>query len=236
MGILQAYPVKEFYKTIDPKAYAPGQICFTVVPHLTKIPQILDVERRNPEEHDYIKFILRNAKPTGDFVAADRTLPLSKINLRTKEELVVHRAKKRPCIIMPSIINLYPEITTLLRGGKEHLQDDALFVIPCYGIETREDPSGFPPEMAERIRCLIYSQFFPIPAHKIITKNSVARFDRIQVIRDKKERAAIETSELCLSDEVFNIFFALFLYCCAGIVDDDLTALRQLTVEKYLEI
>jgi len=236
MGILQVFPKEDFFKTIDPKAYAPGQICYTVVPHLQKIPQILDVERENPEEHNSIKFILRNAKPTGDFTAADRTLPLSKINLRTNEELLVHRAKKRPGIILPSIVNIYPEISALLSGGKEHLQDDALFVIPCYGIETRDNRTGFPPEMVERVRCLIYSQFFFLPAHKVLTKDSVARLDRVQVITDKKERAAIEPTGLCLSDEVLNIFLSLFLYCIAGLPDDDLTAIRQLTTEKYLGI
>jgi len=236
MGILQVFPKEVFYKTIDPKAYAPGQICHVIVPHLAKIPQILDVERNRPEEHDNIKFTLRNAKPTGDFVTADRTLPLSKIKLRTNEELLVQRAKKRRGIILPSFVNVYPEITALLSGGKEHLQEDALFIIPCYGIETKDSTTGFPPEMVERVRCLIYNQFFFLPAHKSLTKDSIARFDRIQVIPDKKERAAIEPTDLCLSDDVFSIFLALFLYCLTGITDDDLTATRQLTSEKYLGI
>lgn len=119
MGILQVFPKEEFYKSIDPKAYAPGQICHVIVPHLAKIPQILEVERNRPEEHNNVKFTLRNANPTGDFVTADRTLPLSKIKLRTNEELLVQRAKKRPGIILPSFVNVYPEITALLSGGKE---------------------------------------------------------------------------------------------------------------------
>lgn len=236
MGILQVFPKEDFFKTIDPKAYAPGQICHVIVPHLTKIPQILDVERNRPEEHNNVKFILRNAKPTGDFVAADRTLPLFKINLRTNEELLVQRAKKRPGIILPSFVNVYPEITALLSGRKDHLQDDALFVIPCYGIETRDNAKGFPPEMVERVRCLIYNQFFFLPAHKALTKDSIARFDRIQVITDKKEKAAIEPTDLCLSDDVLNFFIAMLLYCMTGITDDDLAAIRQLTTEKYLGI
>lgn len=130
-------------------------------------------------------------------------------------------------------------IQRLLRfclAGRNYLQDDALFVIPCYGIETRDNANGFPPEIVERVRCLIYNQFFFLPAHKVLTKDSIARFDRIQVIPDKKERAAIEPTGLCLSDDVFNIFFALLLYCIIGITDDDLTAIRQLTSEKYLGI
>jgi len=236
MGILQVFPKEEFYKTVNPRDLAPGQICHVIVPHLTKIPQILDVERSQPEEHNNVKFILRNAKSTGDFVAADRTLPLSKFQLRTNEELLVQRAKKRPGIILPSFVNVYPEITALLSGGKEHLQDDALFVIPCYGTETRDNAKGFPPEIVERVRCLIYNQFFFLPAHKSLTKDSIARFDRIQVIPDKKEKAVIEPTALCLSDDVFNIFLALFLYCLTGITDNDLTAIRQLTTEKYLGI
>lgn len=235
MGILQVYSKEEFYKTIDPYAYAPGQICHIIVPHLTKIPQILDVERSHPEEHDKVNFILRNAKPDGDFIASDRTLPLIKFKLKSNEELLVQRAKKRPGIILPSRMSIFSEITSLLSGTKEHLQDDALFVIPCYGIETRDDRKGFPPEMVERIRCLIYSQFFFLPAHKAMLQDSVARYDRIQVVRHKN-RAAIEPTSLCLSDEVFYCFLSLFLFCVAGIDNEHLTAIRQLTTERYLGI
>jgi len=52
----------------------------------------------------------------------------------------------------------------------------------------------------------------------------------------KKEKAAIEPTDLCLSDDVLNFFIAMLLYCMTGITDDDLAAIRQLTTEKYLGI
>ena len=195
MGILQYFPPDEFYTTIDPRQYKQGQFCWIVTPIINPVPQILDVERRSPEEHEEVKFILRNANRDGDFRAADRTLPIKHLHLRAHEELLVQRAKKRPGIILSAGLDSYPEITALLRAkGKKHLQEDSLFVIPCYGTESIDNPEGFPPEMVVRIRCLLYRQFFYLPPCLAIGE-SIARFDRIQVVVGK-DRSAIEPLEL----------------------------------------
>ena len=161
MAILQIFNPDEFYTSIDSNKYQAGQFCWIVVPHLTSVPQILDIERRNPEEHSEVNFILRNANRREDFCVSDRTLPIKYLNLRSNEELLVQRSKRRPGIILSRGLDSYPDITKLLvQKGKKHLQEDAIIVIPCYGIETADDPIGFPPEMVSRIRCLLYRQFF----------------------------------------------------------------------------
>jgi hypothetical protein len=232
MGILQYFPVSDFYTTVDPGQYKQGQFCWIVTPAIDPVPQILDVERSGPEEHDEVKFQLRNANRPGDFRAADRTLPIKRLNLRAHEELLIQRAKKRPGIILSDSLDIFPEVTALLKPkGKKHLQEDSLFVIPCYSIETLENLSGFPAEMVIRIRCLLYRQFFYIPAKTPIGE-SIARFDRIQVIVGK-DRSAIEPMGLRLSDDVFNLFLSLFFYCISGAEDSDLATIRTLTKEVY---
>jgi len=232
MGILQYFPEHEFYTTIDPGQYKQGQLCWIATPAIKPIPQILDVERSDPEEHEEVKFILRNANQPGDFRAADRTLPIKHLDLRAHEELLIQRAKKRPGVIISDSLDNFSEITSLLRTrGKKHLQEDSLFVIPCYGIETLDDPFGFPPEMVIRIRCLLYRQYFYLPASSPLG-DSIARFDRIQVVVGK-DRSAIEPVGLCLSEDVFNLFLSLFFYCISGVEDSDLSAIRSLTREAY---
>jgi hypothetical protein len=232
MGIIQYFPVNEFYTIIDPGQYRQGQFCWIVTPVIKPIPQILDVERSDPEEHDDVKFTLRNANLPGDFRAADRTLPIKRLNLRAHEELLIQRAKKRPGIIISDRLDNFSEITAILRAqGKKHLQEDSLFVIPCYGIETLDNPFGFPSEMVIRIRCLLYRQFFYLPASSH-TGESIARFDRVQVVVGK-DRSAIEPLGLCLSEDVFTLFLSLFFYCISGVEDSDLSAIRSLTREAY---
>jgi len=232
MGILQYFPEKEFFTSVDKSSYKQGQICWIVSPVINPVPQILDVERSGPEEHDEVKFVLRNANNPADFRSADRTLPIKRLNLRAHEELLVCRAKKRPGIILSDSLDVFPEITKLLRRtGKKHLQEDSLFVIPCYGIETLENSSGFPPEMVARIRCLLYRQFFYLPAPPPFSE-SIARFDQVQVIVNK-DKSTIEPVALRLSDNVFNLFLALFLFCISGVEDSDLAVIRSLTKEVY---
>lgn len=232
MAILQMFPVKEFYSEADHKAMQPGQLCRVVVPHISEIPQILDVERAEPEEHTKIKFALRNANPDKDFRASDRNLPIKYLNLKSNEELLIQRAKKRPGIILSNGMDTYPEITKLLRQkGKKHLQEDSIFVIPCYSTVTYGNTSGFIPEMVSRIRCLLYRQFFYLPPH-IGLKESVARFDRIQVIPGRNP-AAIELEKIALSKKVFDFFIALFLYCISGIEDQDTSVIRELVRNAY---
>jgi hypothetical protein len=232
MAILQIFPPDDFFSSVKPREFKSGQFCWFPVPEVTPVPQILDVERNTPEEHDEIKFYLRNANQKGDFQTLDRGLPVKRLNLRSNEELLVHRAKKRPGIILTSEVDIIPEITKILKQrGQKHLQEDSLFVIPCYHIETMDIPGGFPAEMVSRIRCLVYRQFFYFPSNTKL-REGIARFDRIQVIVGR-DPSAIEPIDICLSEDVFNLFLGLFIYCITGIEDDELSAVRSLTREAY---
>ena len=157
------------------------------------------------------------------------------MNLRSNEELLVQRAKKRPAIIISSGVDSYPEIQDLLRSkGKKHHQQDCCFLIPFYGILHEAYGTGFIPEMVARIQCLMYRQFFYIPRSSQFSEG-IARFDRIQVIIDRNP-AAIETSEVCLAEDVFNLFLAMFLYCVSGKSDEELETVRDILKEAYPEI
>lgn len=227
MGILQLHTPQEFYVSIDPREFRPGQFCWVVTPHVDPVPRILDVERSSPEEHDAVRFELRNANRKNDFRTRDRILPIKNLNLRSHEELLTQRAKKRLGIILSAEVEIFPEIERLLRQkGKSHCQQESLFIIPAYSIESETNLSGFPSEMVARIRCLIYRQFFYFPDCSIF-KEGIARFDRIQVVSGRNP-AAIEPLGIALSQEVFALFLAMFVYCATGIEDNDLTDIRTM--------
>jgi hypothetical protein len=235
MGIMQLYGPEAFYTKTDPKRFKNGQICWIVSPYINEIPQILTVERNKSEEHHEFKFDLRNVDPDNDFKPSkERTLPIKYLSLESTEELIIQKAKKRPAIIISSDLDAFPEITKLLRQyGKKHLQEDSLFLIPCYSVETQDDRHGFPSAMVARIRCLLYRQFFYIPYHTPLKSESIARLDRIQVIVGK-HRAAIEPTDICLSDDVFQLFLAQFIFCVSGIEEKEFAAIRSLVKEAYI--
>jgi len=231
MAIMQFYPADKFFTEIKPAECTSGQFCWVVSPYLEIIPKILDVERNRPEEHDEVTFEIRDASLYDDF-KADRVLPVKKLNLRSNEEILVQRAKRRPGIILSVGGDTFTDIQRLLRQkGKKHLQGDPIFVIPCYSIETEDDPTGFIPEMVARIRCLLYRQFFFFPSNKRFNEG-IARFDRIQVVEGRNP-AAIQLTGICLSDDVLSLFLALFVYCITGIEDTELATIRSLAKDTY---
>lgn len=231
MGILQFFPAERFYAPFAPRSLRPGQFCWIVVPHIEPVPRILDVEREAPEEHEKIRFILRNANRSDDFRKRDRILPIKYLGLHSNEELLVQRAKKRPAIILCSEVDTFPDMEKILRQkAKKHCQEDCFFLIPCYHVESEFDLSGFPTPMIPRIRCLIYRQFFYIPESPKI-REGVARFDRIQVVVARDQISSIEPCDFGLSDEVLGVFLGLFEYCITGVEDTHLKAIRDLAKE-----
>lgn len=232
MGILQLYSPKDFYVMVNKTDYCQGQFCWLPVPHINPVPQILDVERSSPIEHQEVKFVLRNANQGKDFKTLDRTLPIKLLRLLANEELLVQRAKRRLGIIISSEVDFFPEITKLLRQkGKKHLQEDSIFVIPVYSIEDGEKLSGFPREIVAKTRCLFYRQFFYIPDSKSF-KEGIARFDRVQVVVDRNP-VAITPIEICLSKDLFNLFCGLFSYCLTGQEDENIKTARELIKDAF---
>lgn len=232
MGILQLYSPKDFYVTVDKNDYCQGQFCWLIVPRINPVPQILDIERSSPTEHREIKFVLRNANKGKDFQARDRNLPIKLLNLRANEELLVQGAKRRPGIIISSKVDIFPEITSLLiRRGKKHLQEDSIFVIPIYSIETKEKLSGFPQEIVTRTRCLLYKQFFYFPESRKF-EEGIARFDRIQVVVSRHP-TAIEPTDLCLSKEILDLFLGLFIFCLTGKRDENIETVCELVKDAF---
>ena len=232
MSILQLYPKDEFFIQKKQTDFQNGQFCWVPVPNLDPIPMILDVERNLPEEHEDIRFELRLANRGGDFRKRDRQLPIKYLNLRSNEELLSQRTKKRPCIILSSGVECFPDIAKLLRSkGKKHHQQDCLFVIPCFNILQDKYGSGFINEQVALIQCLMYRQFFYIPDSPVFSE-MIARFDRIQVVIDRSP-ASIEPTDVCLAEEPLNLFLAMFIYCISGKADENLETVRSILKEAY---
>lgn len=230
MSILQLYSKDDFFTSANRTEFKNGQFCYVPTPAIDPIPRILDIQRNLPEEHEEVRFELRLANKSDDFKKRDRSLPIKYLNLHSNEELLAQRAKKRPAIIISSGVECFLDITKLLKSkGKKHHQEDCLFVIPCYNVLKETYGPGFIPEQVALIQCLMYRQFFFIPDSPLFSE-IIARFDRIQVVIDRSP-AAIKPMEICLTDEIFNLFLAMFLYCVSGRTDDDLDAARAIVQE-----
>jgi hypothetical protein len=142
----------------------------------------LDVERADPQEHYATKFSIRNMTD-GDFKKKTR-LPIKALSLRETEELVIHRTKRRPAIIISGESTIFDDVKTLLRQmGRKHLQQESLIAAPLYSVESGDHEGGFPPVMVARIRALMYKQFFFCPRENSpLTTDSIMRLDRLHAV------------------------------------------------------
>lgn len=234
MSITQLYTKDEFYTATDPKDFKIGQICWVPVPNPDPIPRILDVRRNTPVEHEEVKFELRLGNQANDFKTRNRSLPIRYLNMRSDEELLAQTCKKRSSIILATGVECYPDIAEMLRRkGKKHQQQDCMFVIPCYSVQVEEYGTGFIQPIVERTKCLMYRQFFYLyPLHG--ARDLIARFDRVRVVIDRSP-ASIEPTDVCLSEEIFNLFLSMFLFCISGKTNKLLDDIKELVLGAYSE-
>jgi hypothetical protein len=235
MGITQL--IDPFYVDIPSDVFkntpTTGQLCWIPSPQPDIIPQIFEIQRADPTEHQIGKFVIRNVRET-DFLRKDE-LPIYKLRLRLHEELMIQKAKRRPAIVLSTSNTMFQDINHLLTAqGKKHLQRDSIFAIPIFGIERTDHPGGFPPIMTARIKALMYNQFFfcprTCPGMEFI-EEGVARLDRLQIVFPG-HRASYNPLSIRLSDDALGVLMNMLCVwlCIKGAPDDQkyLSGLKEL--------
>jgi hypothetical protein len=165
------------------KGVAPGQLIWSPVPQLDEVPRILEVDRASSTEHYATKFEI--VQVGSSHFRSKQKLPVKLLSLDSTEELLIAKAKLRPCIVVSETNTAFGDKAVLAEVGKRpHLQDHSMIVAPIFGVATAEDPKGFPPIMVARIKALLYSQFFYLPKKCpktgiSVPKEGIVRLDRL---------------------------------------------------------
>ncbi len=212
MGITQLFD--QFYRKLPDedfqKKFITGQFCYIASPQLDVIPWVMEVRRADPTGHKKIDFKIR--KMSSEDYCRKEELPLYYLKLRYNEELIIHKSKRRPGIIISAESISFEDIAIILKGKrKDHLQQECLLVVPLFSIETTLNQTGFPPEMTSRIKPLMYNQFFYCPKIPIgfFRIEGIARLDRIQVIIKSSfpgNKTVFEPINIAFTEEVTAIF------------------------------
>lgn len=214
------------------KGFGPGHLVWYPVPHLEDVPRILDVDRATSQDHYATKFQIRQV--TNDDFKKRQKLPIKALSLGETEELLIHKAKRRPCVII-SMPNTEDAADAKAVGvaARRHLLDRSMTLLPIYGIETADDPRGFPPIMVARIRCLLYDQFFYLPAkcpktNQSIRQDGIVRLDR--AFAGVPSRAA-EPWNIKLHPEPFGLLMAMIRMRFGAAPTEDFKIVRELLKE-----
>jgi hypothetical protein len=211
------------------RGFGVGHLVWAPVPHLEEVPRILEVERAGSQEHYASRFSIVQTGNT--HFRPKQKLPIKLLSLGETEELLVSKAKKRPCIIVAADNTAFEDEKTKTEIGKRrHLQDQSMLLAPIYGTASNEIVDGFPPIMTARIRALLYSQFFYLPDRCPKTKVSLGREG---IVRLDRVFAATPTRGLSLMDkrlakEPLAILLAVLRERLGGPRDENLGLFREL--------
>ena len=215
------------------RGFGVGHFVWCPVPHLEEVPRILEVERASSEAHFATKFEI--VQIGEDHFKKKSKLPIKALALGETEELLISKAKKRPCIVISAQKTTFQdEAITNELGKKRDLQDKSMILAPMYGLATPDDPKGFPPIMVARIRAFLYNQFFYLPQScpktKIsLGKESIVRLDRLFAAWPSRGVAAMDKK---LSEEPLSLLLAVLRERLGGKEGENLSVVRELLFEQ----
>ena len=216
--------------------YDVGHLVWCPVPHLEEVPRILDVDRASSNEHYATKFSI--VQITQDHFRRKEKLPIKALSLGDTEELLISKAKKRPCIIVTGNNTTFtdPAVVDEIQG-RRHLQDNSVIVAPIYGLATYEDPKGFPPIMAARIKALLYNQFFYLPmtcpkTQISLREEGIVRLDRIFAASPNR---GMNPMDIKLAGEPLSVLTSMLQERFRGTPNDELKMMRELLFETLPE-
>jgi len=207
--------------------YDVGHFVWCPVPHLEEVPRILDVDRATGTDHYATRFSI--VQMSANHFRSKQKLPLKALSLGDTEELLISKAKCRPCVIVACHNTTYKDTSILAEvGTRKHLQDNSVIVAPIYGLAAPDDIRGFPPVMAARIKALLYNQFFYIPSPKnniSHLKEGIVRLDRL--FSASRSRGMKEIG-LKLAHEPLAILTSMLHERFCGRLDENLNMIREL--------
>ena len=159
--------------------------------------------------------------------AFNRNYPLHTPPLKSREEFLVIRAKRRPVVLVQSV----PPITGgENRGYKGKFARPLCLVAQAYSIADK--PTGqtkFVPGLVDRVRLMEFPQIMFLPALPgALDGDGMLRLDQLQSVFVPH----MEATQYCLSDEVQEILKCQLQYLITGeALANDYTELRECLLE-----
>ena len=200
----------------DQKKFTFGQVFRAPVyyPHqLLEIWRPTDVHQRL---HTASNFNIK----TGLTDAFKRDLPYSFPPLRTDEEFMAIRAKKRPVVLIQPPDHSLAEV----KGVSIKLARHLCVVAPAFSLEDSAGYQKATEEFRNRVRRLDYPQFLFVPKGGPMEYDSMVRLDELQSIAIQH----LEHTGYSLSPEVLAMFKSQVGFYMADLDDGDYLAYREL--------
>lgn len=206
------------------RALCRGALVFAFVPHVDQAPYTFEpVGRTEATQHDSARIQVAPLRVRQPLKKTD--LPVAAMPLHSGEVWAAYRAKKRPCLVVGSLVP--PVDTPLTKGMARHSTAPTVLAAPYYGATRDGARGGYNPAFVERIRHCEYPQFLwdqlPVTGGP---DESILRLDHLQPIGTHHN--SYQLSEHRLSDSALEILDELLcLLIWSEIPEDSLTAMYR---------
>ena len=172
-----------------------GRLVWVPALSIQEVPTELCVEGHDPPDHGGAKAKLRAYHVGRRQTKA--TLPAAAVPLHDGELCLVHKAKRRPALVLGTPP---PPAAALLAGSSQGHRGSPILVAPYYGCAGQ----GFAPEFLARVRRAEYPQFMweqlPLDSQP---EGALLRMDQIQPIG--RSVASCEETPWRLSSEALEL-------------------------------
>ena len=197
----------------------PGRLVFCFIPYFDQIPKTLEaVGRIHPYEHEAAEY--RVAPLRIGASASKPTLTIAAMTLNEKENWVVYRAKKRPCLVIGGFCPLVDR--KIVRGLPKRITAPTFLVAPFYGADQDDSRVGYPPEFIKRICHAVYPQFLLDSLPISGPKESILHLNQIQPVGFHSN--SYELTDYCLSKDAIEMRYERLV---------ELVHLRVTALKKY---
>lgn len=231
MGVLQYFD--QFYEEkatddVQPKA---GDIWWVPTSEVNEVPRIFDATRIDSQGHNITDFEITDIKQV-HFTKRTR-LPIKLLSLKETEELLIAKAKRRPCIVLAAnsindIDKIQSSIQKRLAGT---LSKITYLVAPMYSVSSITDPGTFGPEMVARIRAMHYPHLFCLPeVDNKENPKSIVRLDRVFSTYLQKGCTYFGKK---LPEELFAVLLSQFSHLIGGKDNEEFLLVKELVESSY---
>jgi len=129
-----------------------GQVVLAPVLSHDNKHQIADAKRSDPHSHGRADIVIRPVDDRIDFRGKPERLPIYALSLGQTEELVVTRAKKRPCVILAKTAALKVQTLPASQQGKAlNAFGEVYLLAPIFSVTTHKKATSFGPVMTARV-------------------------------------------------------------------------------------
>lgn len=210
--------IEGWWSTCDPLPLRKGQLVWAFVSHVDLTPYLLEpIGRADAREHGSADVQVTRGRISSR--AKNTKLPVAALPQYDGEVWTVHRAKKRPCLVVACG---WSDVPKQARGASKWQTAPTLLVAPYYGADVSSTRVGFPELLLGRIQRCEYPQYMldELPLRTRTTR-SVLRFDHIQPVGNHHD--SIEATGHCLGDDALILLDEWLDWVVSGEIEEKST-------------